>query len=61
MLAAELLAVDAHLRAYNSIAMLNAQALLAARPVFADMDRLTLAPHADEAPAGADALALAIK
>lgn len=59
MLVADLLAAGAHVRAYDPMAMPNARALLAARLGPADLDRLTLAPYADAALAGADVLALA--
>lgn len=59
MLVADLLAAGAHVRAYDPMAMPNARAVLAARLGPADLDRLTLAPYADAALAGADVLALA--
>lgn len=55
----DLLAAGAHVRVYDPIAMPNAQRLLAARLGPADLDRLTLAPHAGDALASAYVLALA--
>lgn len=54
-----MLAACAHVRAYDPMAMPYAHRLLAARLGPADLDRFTLAPHADDALAGADVLALA--
>lgn len=45
-------------RAYDPMAMPNANRVREARLSPANMDRLTLAPHTDEALAGADVLAL---
>lgn len=56
-----MLTAGAHVRAYDPMAMPSAHRLLAARLGPADLDRLTLAPHANDALAGADVLALATK